>query len=93
MLKLNYPTTEDWYKLFASSYTSLEPEFNKTEEEAKMRELGLTLAASDPLTLFDYKEFDGEGNLFPSRLAFAWIGATALLGSIHLFYDIQLQKK
>jgi hypothetical protein len=30
--------------------------------------------------------------LFPCRLAFAWIGATALLGSIHLFYDIQLQK-
>jgi hypothetical protein len=57
-----------------------------------MREFGLNLAASNPLTLFDYKEFDGDGNLFPCRLAFAWIGATALLGSIHLFYDIQLQK-
>jgi hypothetical protein len=79
MLKLNDPSTEDWHKLFASSYTSKEPESNKTDEGAEMREVGLHLAASDPLTLFDYKEFDGEGNLFPCRLAFAWIGATALL--------------
>jgi hypothetical protein len=91
MLNLNDPTTEDWYKLFESSYSSIEPEFNKTKEGAEMREFGQNLAASDPLTMFNYKEFDGEGNLFPSRLAFAWIGATALLGSIHLFYDIQLQ--
>jgi hypothetical protein len=92
MLKLNDPSTEDWYKLFALSYSSKEPESNKTDEGAEMREFGLHLAASDPLTLFDYKEFDGEGNLFPCRLAFAWISATSLLGSIHLFYDIQLQK-
>jgi hypothetical protein len=64
----------------------------KTDEGAEMREFGLNLAASDPLTLFDYKEFDGVGNLFPCRLAFSWIGATSLLGLIHLFYDIQLQK-
>jgi hypothetical protein len=57
-----------------------------------LREFGLNLAASDPLNLFDPSEFDGEGNLFPSTLAVAWLGATALLGSVHLFYDLQLQK-
>jgi hypothetical protein len=67
MLNLNDPTTDDWYKLFELSYTSIEPEFNKTEG-AEMREFGLNLAASHPLPLFDYKEFDGEGNLFLADL-------------------------
>jgi hypothetical protein len=52
-----------------------------------IRDLGLNLAASDPLTMFDHTEFDGEGNLYPSRLSFV-----CLLGSLHLFFDVQLQR-
>jgi hypothetical protein len=41
--------------------------------------------------MFDHTEFDGEGNLYPSHLSYAWLGATTLLGSLHLFFDMQLQ--
>jgi hypothetical protein len=57
-----------------------------------LQEFEFNLAASNPLMLFDPNEFDGEGNLFPSNLAVVWLGATAFLGSVHLFYDLQLKK-
>jgi hypothetical protein len=52
----------------------------------------LNLAASNPLALFAPIEFDHEGNLNSTVLAHAWAGATALMGSVHLFYDLELQK-
>jgi hypothetical protein len=89
---VNDPETQDWYIFFDQAYTSLEPEFTDTEPGDDIRDLGLNLAASDPLTMFDHTKFDGKGNLYPSRLSYAWIGATALLGSLHLFFDVQLQR-
>jgi hypothetical protein len=57
-----------------------------------MRDFGLNLAASDLLALFNSEEFDREGNLYPICLAFAWLAATCCLGSIHLFFDIELME-
>lgn len=51
----------------------------------------MNLAASDPLVLFDSGEFDGEGNLYSTPLSNAWIGATKAHGSIHLYFDLELQ--
>jgi hypothetical protein len=84
--------SKDWFNLFELSYTSLDPKFTEPGKGDDIREFGLNLAASDPLVLFDSTEFDGKGNLFPSKLAHAWLGATAVHGSIHLFFDVQLQK-
>jgi hypothetical protein len=83
--------SNSWFHLFEQSYTSEEPQFIMPNGD-EIRLFGLNLAASDPLSLFDSSEFDGEGNLFPSNLSVAWLGASALLGSIHLFYDVELQK-
>jgi hypothetical protein len=92
MMNLDHePDPQDWFTLFENAYVSLEPEFADPGNGDDMRDFGLNLAASDPLTLFDHSEFVGEGNLFPSYLAVAWLGATALLGWIHLFYDVELQ--
>jgi hypothetical protein len=86
------PETKDGYPLFEQAYTSLKPEFTDPGNGGDIRYLGLSnLAASDPLTMFDHTEFDGEGNLYPSRLSFTWLGATALLGSLYVFLDVQLQ--
>jgi hypothetical protein len=84
--------SEDWFNLFKLSYTFLDPKFTDPGKGDGIRDFGLNLAASDPLVLFDSTKFDGEGNLFPSKLAHAWLGATALHGSIHLFFYVQLQK-
>jgi hypothetical protein len=83
---------EDWFTLFKQSYTSLDPKFTDPSKGDEIRDFGLNLMASDPLVLFNSPKFDGEGNVFPSQLAHAWLGATALHGSIHLFFDVQLQK-
>jgi hypothetical protein len=92
MMNLDHdPDPQDWFTLFDYAYVSLDPKFADPGNGDDMRDFGLNLAASDPLTLFYHSEFDGEGNLFPSYLSVAWLGATALLGSIHLFYDVELQ--
>jgi hypothetical protein len=83
--------SNSWFNLFRQSYISDEPTFAWPNGN-ELRLFGLNLAASDPLSLFHSTEFDGEGNLFPSNLSVAWLGASALLGSIHLFYDLELQK-
>ena len=56
-----------------------------------MRDFCLNLAASDPLELFAPEEMDTEGNLFYGHLPAAWLAATLCMGSIYLFYEIQLQ--
>jgi hypothetical protein len=70
------PDMAEWHRLFKESFTSTDSRVQSTSIGAEIRELGLNLAASDPLELFDSTEFDGEGNLFPSSLAYAWLGAT-----------------
>jgi hypothetical protein len=61
---------------FSDSFISTDTRVQGTSIGDEIRELGLNLAASDPLELFDSTEFDGKGNLFPSSLAYAWLGAT-----------------
>jgi hypothetical protein len=93
MMTLNKAAeSEHWFNLFELLYTSLDPEFTDPGKGNDIRDFVLNLAANDPLVLFDSTKFDGEGNLFPSKLVHAWLGATALHGSIHLFFDVQLQK-
>jgi hypothetical protein len=82
--------SNSWFTLFEQSYVSDEPQFSMPNGNG-IRLFGLNLVASNPLSLFDPSEFDDEGNLFPSKLSVAWLGASALLGSIHLFYNLELQ--
>jgi hypothetical protein len=79
-----------WSAFFNAAATP-EPGGMSTDHGISMRNLGLNLAASDPLVLFDSGEFDGEGNLYSTPLSNAWIGATKTHGSIHLYFDIELQ--
>jgi hypothetical protein len=55
MMNLVYdPETQDWYNFFEQAYTSLEPEFTDPEKGDDIRDLGLNLTASAPLTMFDH---------------------------------------
>jgi hypothetical protein len=51
---VNDPETQDWYNFFDQAYTSLEPEFTDIEPGNDIRDLGLNLAASHPLTIFNF---------------------------------------
>ena len=56
-----------------------------------MRDFCLNHAASDPLELFAPEEMDTKGNTFHGPLFAAWLAATLCMGSIHLFYNSELQ--
>ena len=56
-----------------------------------MRDFCFNLAVSYPFELFAPEEMDTEGNIFHVPLPAAWIAATLCMGSIHLFYNIELQ--
>jgi hypothetical protein len=72
--------SQDWFNLFENAFISLEPEFTEPGTEPgngdDLSELGLNFSRAT-LLLFDHSVFDGEGNLFPSSLSVAWLGATS----------------
>jgi hypothetical protein len=86
------PTFEDWHNLFVNVFADGAASFEDGEDAIQMRDFSLNLAASDPLVLFAPEEWDQHGNLQKSRLAFAWLGATAAHGSVHFYFASDLQK-
>ena len=87
-MEVSLPSSKDWHYLFSQV----------CKESADLNDLGvelrnfcLNLAASDPLELFAPEEMDTEGNLFCGHHPAAWLAATLCMGSIYLFYDIELQ--
>jgi hypothetical protein len=81
------PTSKEWFKLFTQAYTD---ETYEGPVGTEMRDLAMNLAASDPLELFAPEELDIEGNLFHGPLPPAWLAATLVHGSVHLFYDLEI---
>jgi hypothetical protein len=86
------PTFEDWHNLFVNVFADGVAALADGEDAIQMRDFSLNLAASDPLVLFAPEEWDQHGNLQKSRLAFAWLGATAAHGSVHFYFESDLQK-
>jgi hypothetical protein len=82
-----HPTSKEWFKLFTQAYTD---ESYEGAVGTEMRDFAMNLAASDPLEIFEPEEMDTEGNLFHAHLPVAWLAATLVHGSIHLFYDKEL---
>jgi len=86
-MDLSLPSAKDWHSLFIR-VCDKGADINDLGED--LRDFCLNLAASDPLELFAPEEMDTEGNLFDQHLAAAWLGATLCMGSIHLFFDTEL---
>ena len=82
------PTPKEWLHLFTKVFTEAEFEGPIGIE---MRDFALNLAASDPLELFAPEETDEGGNLFNGPLPVAWLAATLCHGSLHLYYDLEIQ--
>ena len=90
LLETSFPTSKDWFNLFTHVYKE-SASLDDDSLGVEIRDFGLNLAASDPLELFAPEEMDTEGNIFLGPLPVAWLAATLCHGSIHLFFDIELQ--
>ena len=86
IMERSYPSPKNWNKLSSQMFQK-----GMKALRVKMLDFYLNLAASDPLEFFAPEEMNTEGNIFHGPLPAAWIVATLCMGSIHLFYKIELQ--